>query len=184
MLQVLLCMSIEDVLSFWFANKTRWWKKDPAFDDQIRKRFAPLLSSIANKEHEEWKATPRGTLAYVIVLDQFSRNMFRDTPGMFSNDEQALETAKEAIDKGFDQQLSHEERGFLYMPLMHSEVLTDQERCVQLFDTLGNADSLDYAIRHRDIIKRFGRFPHRNGMLGRSSTAEEVEFLKQPGSSF
>jgi len=193
------------VLSSWFgtqnadgraadATAARWFKKDPAFDQTLRERFGALHEAIVNGQREAWLETPQGALAYIIVLDQFSRNMFRDGPGMFAADDQALAVAKAAIDQGWDRQLALAERTFLYMPLMHSEQLADQDRCVELFASL--RDELDgaarervgqnhhYAVMHRDIVAQWGRFPHRNALLGRESTPEEIAFLKQPGSSF
>jgi uncharacterized protein (DUF924 family) len=195
----------EQVLEFWFgplsadgradaAHAQRWWKKDAAFDALIRERFLALYDAVANGEREAWLRSARGALAYVIVLDQFSRNMFRDSPRMFEQDARALRAARAAIDSGFDRQLAFDERGFLYMPLMHSEERATQARCVALFEALRDeeqgekreraAGSVDFAKRHRDIVERFGRFPHRNVVLGRTSTPEEMEFLTQPGSSF
>jgi uncharacterized protein (DUF924 family) len=196
----------EEVLSFWFgeldergradsAHAARWWKKDPAFDGEIRDRFETLHRAVANGEREEWLSSARGRLAYVIVLDQFSRNMFRDSGKMFACDPQALAAALGGIELGMDRQVAHDERSFFYMPLMHSEDLAAQDRCVALFaawrDELAQvapeekrADSVSYAERHRDIVKRFSRFPHRNALLGRESTPEELEFLTKPGSSF
>jgi uncharacterized protein (DUF924 family) len=174
---------MDDVLSFWFADASRWFKKDRAFDAEIRERFGALHEALERGEHEAWLDSPRGALAYVIVLDQFSRNMFRGTARSFASDARALKAACAALDRGFDRELSPPERGFLYMPLMHSEALADQERCVELFRPEG-AERLRYAEMHRDIVRRFGRFPHRNEILGRPSTPEEIEFLKQPGSSF
>jgi len=175
---------MDEVLEFWFTHSDRWWDKDAAFDAEIRQRFGELHAEVSRGEHEDWRATPRGALAYVIVLDQFSRNMFRGTPGAFASDPQALAAARDALARGVDQSLTPEERSFLYMPLMHSEDLADQERCVELFRALGNAYSLGFAEQHRDIIARFGRFPHRNAILGRASSPEELAFLTQPGSSF
>lgn len=195
-------MEYEDVLQFWFgtldtigcadaAHAERWWKKDVAFDQILRQRFGSLHEAVANGEHGDWLAMPRGRLGYVIVLDQFSRNMFRDTPRMFAYDRFALIAAREGIAQCAHAPLAHDERTFLYMPLMHSEDLADQELCVSLFAALRDerpADSrtsnVSYAERHHAIIKRFGRFPHRNAMLGRASTAAEIEFLTEPGSSF
>ena len=177
-------MDIDDVLDFWFADPARWWRKDPAFDAEIRQRFEALHTAIERGDHEAWRQTPRGALAYVLVLDQFSRNMFRDTAKSFASDAQALAAAKDAIDRGFDAQLTPAERTWFYLPLMHSEALADQERCVALFQTIDAPENLDFAKKHRDIIVRFGRFPHRNAILGRPSTPEELEFLTQPGSSF
>ncbi|MBW2456109.1 MAG: DUF924 domain-containing protein [Deltaproteobacteria bacterium] len=195
----------EEVLSFWFgaldaegraseATAARWFKKDPAFDQELRDRFGALHAAILAGEREDWLDGVRGSLAYVIVLDQFPRNMFRDTPGMFASDEQALRVALAAIETGGERALALAERTFLYMPLMHSEELHIQDRCVELFAAF--RDELDgesrqrvgqnhtFAEKHRDIIARWGRFPHRNGILGRESTPAEVEFLSLPGSSF
>ena len=175
--------SIDDVLTFWFADPGRWWKKDPAFDDEIRDRFLELHEAVRRGEREDWRATPHGALAYVIVLDQFSRNLFRGSARSFEGDPQALAAARDALDRGFDRGLSTDERMFVCMPFMHSEDIADQDRCVALFAS-GPLESLSYAEKHRDIVRRFGRFPHRNAALGRPSTAEEAEFLKEPGSSF
>jgi uncharacterized protein (DUF924 family) len=187
-------MEWEPVIAFWFGEldergqaaarySDRWWRKDPAFDREIRERFAAEHAAVTRREREHWLADPRGAVAYVIVLDQFSRNMFRDTPAMFASDAQALAAARDAIDRGLDRTLPDVMRTFLYMPLMHSEQLADQERSGALFTPIGGAN-LEFAVRHRDIVARFGRFPHRNAVLGRASTDEEREFLTQPGSSF
>jgi uncharacterized protein (DUF924 family) len=174
---------MDGVLAFWFADSTRWWKKDPAFDAEVRNRFMALHEGIERGEHENWLETPTGTLAYVIVLDQLSRNMFRGSARMFASDAKARAAARRALERGDDADLSPEERTFLFMPFMHSEDIADQDRSVALF---ANAipDQLRFAEQHRDIVRRFGRFPHRNGLLGRESTPEEREFLMQPGSSF
>jgi uncharacterized protein (DUF924 family) len=175
--------SIDDVLEFWFADPARWWKKDAAFDAEVRDRFLALHDALCRGDHEDWPETARGALAYVIVLDQLSRNMFRGTARMFESDVRARAAARRAIDRGDDCHSSAEQRSFLYMPLMHSEDLADQDRSVALF-AAGPPDYLRYAEQHRDVIRRFGRFPHRNALLGRESTPEEQEFLRQPGSSF
>ncbi|HTE53749.1 MAG TPA: DUF924 family protein [Kofleriaceae bacterium] len=195
----------DDVLEFWFGeldarghadaeHTARWWRKDDAFDRRILERFADLHAAVLGGERDHWLATPRGRLAFVIVLDQFSRNMFRGTERMFSGDPVALPAALGGIDRGEDRLLAHDERGFLYMPLMHSEDLADQERSVALHvawrdevdeaEREGVARLLSYAEQHRAIVRRFGRFPHRNALHGRTSTGEEVEFLLQPGSAF
>lgn len=195
----------ESVLTFWFgdldgqgradeAHAGRWWKKDAAFDRKVRERFGDLHEAILHGEHDAWLDSPRGRLAYIIVLDQFSRNMFRDTGEMFAYDDLALRVAVEGIERGMERALAHDERSFYYLPLMHDENLDTQERCVDLFaawrDELEGElrsrveYSLDFAVRHRDIVRRFGRFPHRNALLGRASTPEELEFLTKPGSSF
>lgn len=176
----------EQILNFWFhvLEPKMWWKKDPQFDQQIRERFSSLHRQAQQGELFTWRHTPRGSLAEVILLDQFSRNMFRDLPQAFACDPLALVLAQTAIDKGFDIQLTQAERSFLYMPFMHSESRLIHEQALQLFTALGNPGSLDFEIRHKAIIDRFGRYPHRNEILGRVSTAEEIEFLSQPGSSF
>lgn len=175
--------TIDDVIAFCFADRTCWFKKDPAFDAEIRGRFQRLQEAISRGDCDEWLETRRGTVACVIVLDQFSRNMYRGTGRMFASDRQALAAARRALERGDDQALSADERSFLHMPFMHSEQLSDQEHSVALFAD-GPPEGLWYAERHREIIRRFGRFPHRNELLGRESTPEEIEFLKEPGSSF
>ena len=175
--------SIDEVLSFWFADPARWWKKDPAFDAELRDRFLALHEAIGRGEREDWLETPKGALAYVIVLDQLSRNMFRGTARSFASDAQARAAARRAVDRGDERVLSDDERMFLYMPFLHSEDIADQDRGVVLFGSLA-PDKARYAEQHRDIVRRFGRFPHRNALLGRVSTPAEEEFLKQPGSSF
>ncbi len=176
------------------ATAARWFTKDEAFDRALRDRFGALHEEVLRGEHEDWRETPRGLVAYVIVLDQLSRNMFRGTARMFAADERALEAAVEGIERGDDRRLPHAAGSFLYMPLMHAEDLAAQERCVELFRALAgeargrakeNAETaLRFAVQHRDIVARFGRFPHRNALLGRESTEEERAFLQQPGSSF
>jgi uncharacterized protein (DUF924 family) len=183
----------EEVLSFWFDDvvgddfKTRshvWFGKNPAFDTDIQKRFGSLRADAAAGKLTDWERSARAALGLVIVLDQFPRNIFRGTPQAFATDAMALATAKRAIENGFDRQLRPVERLFLYLPFEHAESLADQERSVALSRTLGDPGSLDYAERHRAIIARFGRFPHRNAILGRASTPEEIAFLAEPGSSF
>lgn len=175
--------SFDDVLAFWWSNPARWWRKDPAFDAEVRDRFLALHDAVDRGECEDWLATSRGSLAYAIVLDQLSRNMFRGTARMFASDARAREAARRALDRGNDRALSTDERMFLFMPFMHSEDAADQDRCIALFAS-AVPDHLRFAEQHRAIIRRFGRFPHRNALLGRESTAEEQEFLQQPGSSF
>lgn len=189
-------MEIDDVWSFWFGDLDahgaaapevvkRWWTKDPAFDQEVRDRFGDLHRAVAAGEREAWRADVRGAVAYVVVLDQFARNMFRDTPAMFASDGQALAAAKDAVERGLDRAAPAAARSFLYLPYMHSEVIADQDACVALFEQLpGAANNLDFAERHRAVIRRFARFPHRNRILGRPSTPDELAFLEQPGSSF
>lgn len=176
----------EQVLKFWFEEiePAQWWKKDEAFDRMIVERFGSLHRSAGAGELFEWRSTGRGRLAEIIVLDQFSRNMFRASPLMFACDPMALALAQEAIAIRVDKALNQAERSFLYMPFMHSESLGIHEDAVELFRQNGNPHNLDFEIRHKAIIERFGRYPHRNAILGRESTAEELEFLKQPGSDF
>jgi uncharacterized protein (DUF924 family) len=193
-----------EILDFWFVPKpgevvtadpagaaqTRdvWFRKDDAFDAEIRERFAVPLAAALAGAYGEWCDEPRGSLARVIVLDQFARNAHRGTPQAFAGDMRALATARDAIARDFDRALAPHERRFLYMPFEHSEEIADQERAVALFEELaaqtGLVEPLSWAIRHRDVIRRFGRFPHRNDILGRASTPEESAFLQQPGSRF
>jgi uncharacterized protein (DUF924 family) len=177
---------ITEVLHFWFREITReqWFKRDAALDDQIRARFLPVHDLVSATPDAELLADPRRALAAVLVLDQFSRNMFRGTPRAFASDAKALAMAEGVIANGFAASLSKDELLFLYLPFEHSEAHAAQLRCVELMSSLGDAELTRYAQAHCDIIERFGRFPHRNEVLGRTSSAEEIEFLKQPGSSF
>lgn len=178
-------MSPETVLEFWFAaGPAAWYKKDAAFDAALNVRFGEAHSAAMAGDLDSWRETAEGALAFVILLDQLSRNIFRETPAAFASDALSLQVTLEAIERGFDTELEPVQRGFLYMPFMHSEDLKIQERSVAAFASLGNANQLDYAKRHKVIIDRFGRYPHRNAILGRQSTPEEVEFLSGPNSSF
>jgi uncharacterized protein (DUF924 family) len=181
------------VLEFWFgrppgADRPEWFRKDAAFDDRIRGRFGALHERAARRGLEAWRASPEPMLALVVVLDQFSRNLHRGDARAFAQDAHARECALEALGRGDDRTLLPVQRQFLYMPLEHSEDLADQERCVALMRSLEafaeTRGLAHWAERHRDIVRRFGRFPHRNAALGRTSTPEEVEFLKEPGSGF
>ncbi len=164
-----------DVLEFWFGlDPGQWWKPDQALDEGIRRRFLKLWSEHRQLPVDRFTADTLSALAAVILFDQFPRNMFRGAADQFATDHLALAIAKAAIGKGFDEQLEPRERGFLYMPFQHSEVLDDQQRSMLLFTALGDAEQLRYARLHHDIIARFGRFPHRNLMLGRAPRAEEV----------
>lgn len=175
-----------DVLDFWFneIEPSQWWQKDEQFDNTIRQRFGKLHAQASVGELFEWRETAQGSLAEVIVLDQFSRNIYRDKSASFASDPLALALAQFAIAKGFDKALSPTEQSFLYMPFMHSESQIIHEEAVVLFEALGNANNLDFELKHKAIIDRFGRYPHRNLILGRSSTEEELAFLQQPNSSF
>ena len=175
------------VLDFWFSDTARknWFRKDAAFDREIRDRFAAAQARAAAGALAGREDTPESALALVILLDQFPRNMFRDSPRAFATDAAAQEVVDRALARGFDQRLPLARRSFLFMPFMHSESIADQDRCVSLFETLGKGDTgLEYALSHRDIIARFGRFPHRNAVLDRENTPEEADFLEKPGSSF
>ncbi len=177
---------IEEVLKFWFDDLSPddWFESDEAVDSHIRERFQELHEALLEQVPETWRSNARGCLAAVIVLDQFPRNMYRGTSRAFAADGAALSLAKEALTRGFDRELSIDERKFLYMPFEHSENPAEQARSIELFSTLESELDLDYARRHKEIIDRFGRFPHRNAVLGRVSSPEEIEFIKEPDSSF
>jgi uncharacterized protein (DUF924 family) len=185
--------SPEAILEFWFgpephAARDVWFRKDPAFDATIRERFGEAIAIALAGGFGEWCMTAHGALARVLLLDQFTRNSSRDTPRAFAGDARALATADEAIGRGFDRQLDVFERWFLYLPFEHSEDAAVQVRSLELFgalaDETGKRDQLVWAEKHAAIIKRFGRYPHRNAILGRVSTPEEIAFLREPGSSF
>jgi len=192
----------EDVLHFWLGapgdpplrNMKRWYTKDEAFDDECRERFQALLEAGSRGVLDEWKKTPQGRLALVVLFDQLSRNVYRDTPRAFAQDALARDVALDSIAKGDENVFSLIERCFLYMPLMHAEDVGLQHQSVASFNRIAGRgegevkkfleSGLDYAKKHEEIVERFGRFPHRNAILGRASTKEEEAFLKQPGSSF
>ena len=176
----------EEIIKFWFdkLEPKQWWVKDPALDQLIIDRYATIHKQAACCELVGWRQKAEGRLAEIIVLDQFSRNMFRASPLAFAQDSLSLALAQEAISTGADQLLTPVERNFLYMPFMHSESLIIHEQAVELFRRNGQQASLDYEYKHKTIIERFGRYPHRNDLLGRTSTAEEIAFLQQPGSRF
>lgn len=175
-----------DIIGFWFEEATakQHFSKDEAFDAQIRARFSDTHAAAARGELFEWRDSPEGRLAEIIVLDQFSRNLFRDSPHAFACDSMALVLTQEAIRAEADQDLSQQQRLFLYMPCMHSESRHIHAIALTLFESLGLEENLKYEQRHKAVIDRFGRFPHRNALLGRESTPEELEFLRQSGSSF
>lgn len=176
----------EDVLNFWFSQRVKrlWFKKSTDFDREIKQHFLDTYQRGKTGALDDWRNDPHALLALIIVLDQFPRNMFRNTREAFATDKQAVELTKYALNNNYQQNLLPEEQSFLYMPLMHSENQKDQAKCVELFTELGREDNLKFAIKHQEIIDRFGRFPHRNDILGRESTPEKKEFLTQPGSSF
>lgn len=182
-------MSVESsqaVLHFWFEELTpsQWFAKDAALDRRIADTFGDTLEAASRGELWEWRLSARGRLAEILVLDQFSRNIHRDTPGAFAQDSLALVLAQEAVAQGADLHLEVPWRAFLYLPYMHSESLAIHDQALRLFDQPGLEENLDFEHRHRDIIVRFGRYPHRNAILGRESTPEELAFLEEPGSSF
>jgi uncharacterized protein (DUF924 family) len=172
-----------EILTFWFGSgddevRDIWFKKDDTFDQEIRERFGTARQTAAAGGHDDWANTADGALALVILLDQFSRNLCRGSADAFATDEKSLSIAKAAIDNGFDLAQHPIRRGFFYLPFEHSENLAEQVRSIELFTALGNEHTLKYAVEHHDIIERFGRFPHRNAVLGRESTAEEQAFLE------
>jgi len=176
----------DEVLEFWFleTGPSAWWTADRELDALIAKRFGAWLRAAERGELYDWRTTPRGRLAEVILLDQFSRNVYRGTPRCFANDPTALVLAQEAVAAGHDHALASDERAFLYMPYMHSESAIIHELAERLFASLGPGESYDAELQHKAIIDRFSRFPHRNELLGRESTAEELAFLREPGSRF
>ncbi|MGK2921773.1 MAG: DUF924 family protein [Methyloceanibacter sp.] len=176
----------EDVIRFWFEELSPddWYGPPPRVDAEIAARFGETYETLKEGVPPAWLDDSQGVLAAILVLDQFPRNMFRGSRQAFATDAQALALSKDAIAKGMDMKLPPEQRAFIYLPFQHSEDLNDQDRSLALFTALGNPINLDFAIRHQEIIARFGRFPHRNEVLGRESTPEEEAFLKQPGSSF
>lgn len=175
-----------DILRFWFEELTlkQWFGKSEKTDTEIKRRFEQTYKAAAIGELFEWRVDIQGRLAEILVLDQLSRNIYRDDPRAFAADSLALVLAQEAVALGWDQQLDAVRRSFLYMPYMHSESVKVHEVAMTLFSQPGLENNLNFEIRHKDIIDRFGRYPHRNEVLGRESTAQEIEFLAQPGSSF
>lgn len=186
-----------EILNFWFGHpdevsygkpRKQWFVKNSQFDQQVKNLFLDDYKQAATGQLNDWQSSPIGCLALVIVLDQFPRNMFRGTPQAFATDSQALGVAQHSVTQGFDRQLLPVQRWFFYLPFEHSENMQHQCQAVELFSQLAHdpdsVDTIDYAIQHLKVIERFGRFPHRNKILGRVSTVEEEEFLKLPGSSF
>jgi uncharacterized protein (DUF924 family) len=182
-----------DILAFWFGPPPRverpeWFRKDDAFDATIRERFGAAVDAAIGGAFADWTATPQGALARILLTDQFTRNIFRGTPRAFAGDPVALATAMQAVADGHDRALDPIERWFLYLPYEHSESADVQTRSLELFGALaaetGRRDPLIWAEKHAVIIRRFGRYPHRNAILGRPSTPEEIAFLREPGSSF
>lgn len=172
-----------DVVAFWFAPDVRplWFAATPAFDDALRARFLTTYRAAAAGQLADWETTVKGALALVIVLDQFPLNLFRGQPESFATEAAARDVADRAIARGFDRAVPPIQRQFLYLPFMHSEALADQDRAVRLYQQPGLEEGLRFACHHRDLIVRFGRFPHRNAILGRTSTPEERAYLASPG---
>lgn len=177
---------VSDVLAFWFTklDRSAWFKLDPAVDAVIRQRFLSVFETLAAHPPDAAAMDSRTALAAIITLDQFPRNIFRGTPRAFLTDPLALSLAKVAVARGLDAVSTADERAFMYLPFEHSEDPADQVRSVALISAIGDAEYTKYALAHKVIIDRFGRYPHRNAILGRTSTAEEIEFLQQPGSGF
>jgi len=189
--------SAQTVLEFWFGSpqsedygkpRKEWFIKNPAFDEEVRSRFFSLYQEAAQGNLNHWKNSPESCLALILLLDQFPRNIFRGNPRMFQTDSQALAMAKYALKNDYDRQLLNVQRWFIYLPFEHSEDLEMQYRAISLFHRLkddpNSASTIDYAERHLKVIEKFGRFPHRNAILGRESTPEEITFLQQPDASF
>lgn len=176
----------QEIIDFWFKSiePSSWWKKDNEFDELVTRKFGHIHLKAAQCELYEWRSKPGGRLAEIIVLDQFSRNIFRGLPESFGYDSLALALSQEAVHSGADEKLSQAERSFLYMPYMHSESRLIHEVALELYKKNGIQGNLDFEIRHKAIIDRFGRYPHRNEILGRVSTEAELQFLKEPGSGF
>lgn len=176
----------KEVLKFWFeeSSPSQWFSKDDKFDQLISERFLEIHSKAVRCELFGWRKSGRGRLAEIIVLDQFSRNMFRGSPLAFANDPIALVLAQEAVSLGIDKGLTTTERGFIYLPFMHSESKKIHEIAEKIYSQHGMESSLEWEIKHKRIIEKFGRYPHRNKALGRKSTQQELDFLEQPNSSF
>ena len=176
----------QKILSFWFEelNPKQWWGKDKALDNLIKETFLDFHNKAIKGELWSWRETPEGSLAEVIIIDQFSRNIYRDKPESFLYDGMALILAQNAIAKNFDTQLSPTQRSFLYLPYMHSESMQIHDEAVKLYKSLGSQDNYEFELKHKAIIDQFGRYPHRNKILGRNSTVDEIKFLQLPNSSF
>lgn len=176
--------SPSDIIAFWSeAGPSRWFRKDEEFDRRFRETFLAAHESACRGDLDHWQRSPGGALALILLLDQFPRNAFRGTARVYASDTRALEIARAALAAGHDRHIDADLRLFLYLPFNHSEVLEDQELCIELCRALGDPESLAYAVDHRDIVKRFGRFPHRNSILGRTTTDEERRFLDEGGFS-
>lgn len=174
----------EAILNFWFEETKpyQWFRRDHAFDKEVKERFGALHNASSKRRLDSWRAHSRFSLSLIILLDQFSRNIYRDDPRAFAHDTMALSVAREAIHRRFDQLYAPKERAFFYMPFMHTEAIDVQEECVALFKArLPGTMNIPFAIQHRDIVKKFGRFPHRNKLFDRTSTPAEITFLRAGG---
>lgn len=176
----------DHVLHFWFETlrPEDWYRSDEGLDDFVREKMGALHDLAEQGALEHWQETPEGALALIILLDQVPRNIHRNTTRAFASDDKARAVLAAALEGGLDKRLTRRKQVFMYLPLMHCEDMAGQEQSVRLFTALGKERNLDYAIRHRDVIRRYGRFPHRNAILGRESTALEQEYLDQPGAGF
>jgi uncharacterized protein (DUF924 family) len=175
-----------EVLDFWFGDqaRARWFEPTPEFDQLVRERFGPLVARAARGDLKAWEATPEGALALCILLDQMPRNIFRGEARAYATDEQARAVAERALEQGFDGELAGDQKQFIYLPFMHSETFSNQLRCLALFEAAGLLEGRRHAEDHVDVIRRFGRFPHRNAALGRASTPEEEAFLRTSSHSW
>lgn len=173
----------DEIISFWFSEtvKRLWFNANPAFDRMLRINYLNAYESACGGHLQDWTRSAEGSLALTILFDQFPLNMFRGESRSFATEEQALQVARQAIKAGFDKQLTDDQKIFIYMPFMHSESLDDQNYAVKLFEDAQLTENLQYALHHRDLIQRFGRFPHRNKILGRDSTPEELQYLRSKG---
>lgn len=171
--------TIVEIIDYWYSPgiRSHWFASTPELDAEIRERYEALWQAATNGELDHWQTSPQGCLALVILLDQFPLNMYRNLPQSFSSEARAIEVAHAAIAKGFDQALRQEQKAFLYMPFMHSEKLADQNLSVKLYTEAGLKQNQHFAEHHRELIRRFGRFPHRNQILGRTSKTGEIEYL-------
>ena len=176
----------QEVVGYWCETLTKkdWFQSTPDLDTRIHEQFAATHLALSREVTPEWRASPEARLAAIIVLDQFPRNMYRASPMAFATDWIAVRVARLALEAGADKAVDYGRRHFFYMPFEHSEALADQDLCVALFEAHGDEMYLDYAVRHRDVVAEYGRFPHRNGFLGRVSTPHEAVYLAEPGAGF
>ena len=176
-------LNSDDVLTFWFSERVKplWFNSTQEFDDELSEKYLETCQAALNGQLSAWEETPQGALALILCLDQFPLNMFRNQPESFAGEALSRQVAARAIEKGFDQSLDDTQKAFMYMPYMHSEDMADQDKVLELFSNAGLGDNLKWAKHHREIVVRFGRFPHRNAILGRESTPEEIAYLQSDG---